>query len=258
MSKLFTLREYLDVEDTARYLAINFNEPVTSKDVLNLVMEEKIPISVRFRFPVTVRYAKLTDGIGTGELGIDYLYAGSEEDKHLTLFGERQSLEGVVDLALIGSYTRNLISSSAWDGVLDTGISADDLLLCDENGKLVALVDVVTLGLSDIPGVRKGEFSFSFPEGSQLVIRMSTIRSLEESLAKHSYTSELKTKERRTLLCIIAALAKEADIGYLPPNIGKSAAYIESLATQLGAHVSKRAIEEHLKLIPDALESRGK
>ena len=68
--------------------------------------------------------------------------------------------------------------------------------------------------------------------------------------------SALKTRERDTLLTIIAALAKEAKINI--EAFGKAALSIEDLTDRLGAHVSKRAIEEHLKKIPGAMETRMK
>ena len=209
MSKLFTLRECLDVDDVARHLTTSFNETVTSKDVLNIVKEGKIPISVRFKFPVTVRRAKVTDGVPIGTWGVDFLYVGSEEKKYWTLHGEKQHLEGVLDLELIGSNTRNLISSDAWNGVLDTDIAADDLLLFDSNGNLVAMVDVATEGLRSATGERWGEFSFSFPTGSQLVIRTGAIRDFENTLAKKTNPVEtpLGTRERDTLLKLPIGMA---------------------------------------------------
>ena len=66
----------------------------------------------------------------------------------------------------------------------------------------------------------------------------------------------LATRERYTLLTIIAALAKEAKINVNQP--GKAAICIEDLTDNLGAHVSKRAIEDHLKKIPEPLETRMK
>ncbi len=69
----------------------------------------------------------------------------------------------------------------------------------------------------------------------------------------------LATRERDTLLTIIAALAKAAKVpldDYSQP--GKAAGYIEGLTAELGARVSKRAIENHLKKISDALEPRMK
>jgi hypothetical protein len=66
----------------------------------------------------------------------------------------------------------------------------------------------------------------------------------------------LITKERDTLLTIIATLAKEANIAI--EQYGKSAQYISGLTAEMGAPVSKRTIEEHLKKIPNALDNRKK
>ena len=64
------------------------------------------------------------------------------------------------------------------------------------------------------------------------------------------------TRERATLLTIIAALARAADIDILKAS--KAGDTIEALTVELRARVSARAIEDHLKRIPDALERRGK
>lgn len=66
----------------------------------------------------------------------------------------------------------------------------------------------------------------------------------------------LGTRERDTLLTIIAALAKDAKIDIA--HASKAAASIENLTETMGTPVSRRAIEEHLKKIPDALEIRMK
>lgn len=67
---------------------------------------------------------------------------------------------------------------------------------------------------------------------------------------------QLSTKERDTLLTIIAVLAKHGKIEI--KEWGKSAQFISGLTDEMGVHVSKRAIEDHLKKIPDALEVRMK
>ena len=66
----------------------------------------------------------------------------------------------------------------------------------------------------------------------------------------------LMARERATLLTIIAALAKEANIDIAKAS--KAGSIIEVLTEKLDARVSARAIEDHLKRIPDALERRGK
>lgn len=64
----------------------------------------------------------------------------------------------------------------------------------------------------------------------------------------------LATRERYTLLTIIAALCKEAKIDIRTPS--KAGDLIQSLTDSMAAPVAKRTIEEHLKKIPDALASR--
>lgn len=66
----------------------------------------------------------------------------------------------------------------------------------------------------------------------------------------------LSTKERTSLLLIIAALCKEAKINYSKPT--SAAESILHQLDEMGVTLSPRAIEEHLKKIPDALERRMK
>lgn len=63
-------------------------------------------------------------------------------------------------------------------------------------------------------------------------------------------------RERETLLIILSALAKEANIDI--SKVSKSAALIERLTQQLGAAVGATTIERHLKQVPQALANRTK
>ena len=78
----------------------------------------------------------------------------------------------------------------------------------------------------------------------------------DDQSAVQTTEKPLTTKERKTLLTIIAALAKYGKIDI--KEYGKSAEFISGLTDEIGANVSKRAIEDHLKKIPDALEIRMK
>jgi hypothetical protein len=62
-------------------------------------------------------------------------------------------------------------------------------------------------------------------------------------------------RERDSLLIIIAALAELNGINVARPS--KAAAEIEGATIRKGARISARAIENHLRLIPDALERKG-
>lgn len=87
---------------------------------------------------------------------------------------------------------------------------------------------------------------------------VARIEATDDSSTKHD-TNEYKpliTRERDTLLTIIAVLANYGKIDI--KEHGKSAGFISGLTDEMGAHVSKRTIEEHLKKIPNALETRMK
>jgi hypothetical protein len=66
----------------------------------------------------------------------------------------------------------------------------------------------------------------------------------------------LSTRERNTLLTIIAALCKDA--GYDITKPAKTAGLIQSTAAKMGLSIGESTIEGHLKKIPDALEARMK
>ncbi len=69
-------------------------------------------------------------------------------------------------------------------------------------------------------------------------------------------SDQLTTKERNTLLVIIAALTNEMGIDLSQPS--KASGAIAALTEKLGAPVTARAIENHVRAIPDAVESRRK
>ena len=112
-----------------------------------------------------------------------------------------------------------------------------------------------------------------FPVGTVLGVRRQALDAVVASLASSSLDPEeqqpskpgdttdpldkpLEEHERATLLIIIAALARAADIDISKPS--KAGAIIDAQTVELGARVSARAIENHLKRIQDALERRGK
>lgn len=79
--------------------------------------------------------------------------------------------------------------------------------------------------------------------------------------AKPQATAELldkpfSTRERDTLLTIIAVLCKEAKVDYTKHS--KAAGFIQSTAATMGVAIGETTIENHLKKIPDALATRMK
>lgn len=80
----------------------------------------------------------------------------------------------------------------------------------------------------------------------------------DNSVASKPSSSEkpLGTKERNTLLTIIAVLCKEAKLDHTRP--AKTAGLIQSTAAGMGLSIGESTIEGHLKKIPDALGTRMK
>ncbi len=81
-------------------------------------------------------------------------------------------------------------------------------------------------------------------------------RVLGKSAEANSIEKPLGSRERATLLTIIAALAKGAGIDVSMAS--KAGEVIEALTTKIDARIAARTVEDHLKRIPDALERRGK
>lgn len=108
MSKLFKLKEWLTIPETARHLSGLFGEPVTEADVLRLALDGHLKLSVHFvnisraRFGTLIsaseaearRIADWTDDRDpTGDTPLD-------DDKFLALEGPVKMIDGVWDLLL--------------------------------------------------------------------------------------------------------------------------------------------------------------
>lgn len=103
----------------------------------------------------------------------------------------------------------------------------------------------------------------AFPEGCVLVVRTAVLDAFAAMLTPSPVTGtaedanrSLATRERTTLLTIIAGFCKHAKIDVSKPSAASVA--IEVLTQEINAGVSARTIEDHLRSIPDALERRGK
>lgn len=84
------------------------------------------------------------------------------------------------------------------------------------------------------------------------MVMMSEVARFEEQGIDTSHAEKpLGTRERDTLLRIIATLCQEAKIDYKKP--AKAANLIVNSASSMGISIGETTIEEHLKKIPNAL-----
>jgi hypothetical protein len=98
--------------------------------------------------------------------------------------------------------------------------------------------------------------AFGLPPDAVLVVRAAALRELEASASDPERAEKpLSTRERQTLLTIIAALCKKAE---LKPDDRGVAMIIAKATEELGAPVSDDTVRNALKQIPNALEIRQK
>ena len=95
MEKIFKIRQYLSIEDTARRLSYSFQEEVLPVDVLNLVMESQLKISW-LHGPIWVEEVALVTGLYGNWFGEEHI----EHKSYLTM-DELFSAEGEHDLKCI-------------------------------------------------------------------------------------------------------------------------------------------------------------
>lgn len=143
---------------------------------------------------------------------------------------------------LPGSFVR--VIDSVWDKDLDYDEVGHELEgLWDRFQEEVFDREDVIRWLADT-GL-KSEYQFAIGEITE-----------SSSSGATTHQKPLETRERNTLLVIIAALCKEAKIDYTKP--AKAAGLILGTAAQMGLTIGESTIEAHLKKIPDALETRMK
>ncbi|MEG1767039.1 MAG: hypothetical protein RR311_01120 [Comamonas sp.] len=103
------------------------------------------------------------------------------------------------------------------------------------------------------------EKSLASPRGnfiSTIPLPVSSFSSQETREDSGEVEKVVGTRERTTLLTVIAALAEAAKISLVTPS--KSAEIIAGMTERMGTPVAKRTIEEHLKKVPDALDRKSR
>jgi len=116
VSKLFKLKEWLTMSDTARYLSISFGEDVSEADVLRLALDGRLKLSVNFVNPVVARSGKIipineaeyTDVPSLDGKGVVRCYDGVTLYKdgvisRVIKLDEMVRLRGIYDVPMIGA-----------------------------------------------------------------------------------------------------------------------------------------------------------
>lgn len=153
MGKLFSLKEWLTVAATAQHLSIVFDEVVTEADVLRLVLDGRLRLSIYFvnsklahcgrRIPISeAAYKEVPSLEGTTTVRLyegPVLYSDGVASQVLKLDRDLVALRGVYDLPLIGGEWKDieqmyhdLINGAVVDSISIDGtfVEGRDGLIC--------------------------------------------------------------------------------------------------------------------------------
>jgi hypothetical protein len=260
------------------------NEPVCEADVLQMALDGHLKLTVDFPNRAKARLGRVIpykdvphhelpslDGEGTFSYPDGYplndLIEGEQlhdETPFIHFSSEVVSIDGLWDLAMVGNERIDIEYDlqRLIDGPEVTMTNIEGTFLNRSDGAWAALQEqfedrIVT----DADGKKKTVKGSYFPAGGlgtdcTRVIRTSEILALQSKLDGTALDKPLATRERDTLLTIIAALCKDAGHDYT--KHAKAAGLIQSTAAQMGVSIGETTIEGHLKKIPDALATRMK
>ena len=136
----------------------------------------------------------------------------------------------------------------------EESLQSNILEVFDKERGVFATIADIALGGKEIV-VQRGEVA-RWLDAIGLQSKYVFAQKKEAHANKELINLPLATRERNTLLAIIAALCNEARIPYDKP--AKAAGMIQSTAATMGLSIGETTIEGHLKKIPDALATRMK
>lgn len=271
MSKLFKFKQWVSVQQALEHLSLQLGEKVTLLDVLQLAVARRLKISVKLDYRVPAFLGKVVSkedvpvreipSMWVGGEVVTYLDGyrlapndGSKEDISFACFEEEINfIDGIWDLAMMGNEAIQVAD------MLQGELGADDLELINIEGTFLCKPDGTYANLQerfDPKDDAKGFYpAGGLPKNSMLVFRTEELTRFWKGLdATQADEKPLETRERNTLLLIIAALCRDAGHDYLKSS--KAALAIQSTLDSMAVKVGESTIRGHLKEIPNALESR--
>ena len=227
------LREWLTLKEAASELSTALSEDVDASDVLRLVIDGHLQLSIYLPAKTTARCRKL------GE---------DAPDARQT----RRTIDGVWDVPMVGRGKSQIEHDYQWQRA---GLNVP------KDAPVGALVEQDDL-ICQVPPDRE-ESSLSprpeseFPQGSVRGVRRPALEAfIRQHVPVQAPTADpldrpLGQRERTTLLTIIAALAQEANVDVLKPV--KSGQIISALIAAIGYEVAPNTVAGHLRTLRKTL-----
>jgi len=278
------LKEWVTLEGAACHLSKILDEPVCEADVLQLALDGHIKLTVDFPNHARAKIGRVVpykevplhelpslDGNGTITYAAGYPLheIGSKDQLHeetpfIVFNDEVVSIDGLWDLAMLGGERLDIEHDlqRLVGGPAITLVNIEGTFLNRRDGTWAALQEQFEDRIvKDADGKNKKIRGSYYPAGGlgtdcTRVVRTSEILAFQSKLNESASDKPLSSRERDTLLTIIAALCK--DVGYDYTKNAKTAGLIQSTAAKMGVSIGETTIEGHLKKIPDALAGRMK
>lgn len=223
MSKLFKIKQWVTAQQALDFLTLQLGEDVTPLDVLQLAVEQKLKISVKFdhRVPAmlgaTIPYKDVPlielPSLREGEEKVRFLggycltpEVDWDEDTPFACFKKDVSyIDGIWDLAMIGNEAINVAN------MLREEIGADCLDRFNIDGTFLCRPDGACANLQERFNPEDGVEGFypagGLPEDAVFVFRTAELnRFISEIDAPSENEKPLGSRERNTLLSVIGGL----------------------------------------------------
>jgi len=288
-SKLFKLKKWLTLHDAAQYLTSVLGEPLGPPDVLRLALEGQLKLSVRFVdhelarrafHPSLIEREARQDQWAREPLGVVDVGDGKGERRavlglpgDLTPFMWVQQTTttlsaGEYDIPMIGAERLDVEREyERLSGGTPSALSSLGGAFVESETALFQLLDGRPLDeeqrrlFLEETGHEPDPTSPAacLPASRTFIVRVGALTAFTQKLdCDHDgpLDKPVAQRERTSLLTIIAALAKEADIDVSMPS--KAAGQIEALTIEQGTRIAVRTVLGHLNRIQDALERSRK
>lgn len=258
MSKLFKLKDWLTVPEAARYLSTLFDEPVSEGDVLRLVLDGRLTLSVCFVHAVLAERKKLVPwGMVekvTSHDGREVVELGHFFDDECALvpddggkYGGMEILQGVFDLPMVSGGRLHVLQEyqRLTNGPELLGRAMGGVIVRADDGRYCMLMEDASDAASPyaLPTIIP---AYELPSYCALVVRTSALQELcAELLAP--IEKPVSTTERNTFLKLLIGMAVE---GYsYDPKASKSTTprEIADDLAGLGIAITDDTVRKYLK-----------
>lgn len=237
MSKLMKLKEWIALSDAATYLSTILNEPISTTDIIQLAIDRHLRLSYFFPSPASAYKSQLVSFVPDKHGGIPKEVQVTPDAKTLEIFKDKIiSIQGLVDIPLFVEEDLYPLLYSQISQEIEPELPCTFTI--EQND--ATFCPIQQYFSSSGPMV---DTTNRPPADSFLVIRVSQLTQLQDTLGK---STQLGTRERNTMLKVIAALCKEAGV---PHEVKGAAESIARITQQTAYPVSDDTISNILKQI---------